>query len=172
MLIVCFFLIFAQGDFDEYPQSNIRKIGIPMQTPVFFFCIKVGYKWVYFLRTCSGSWWLTHYYLTFIQDGRAGSRSSASLISVILFYISTIKLTNMMKRIWTYITHNMRTCTLMICINLLKGSSPALATCETSKFCLRVCQVVFLGVLPFSPHLMIGPSHMSWNTLERDVKLN
>ena len=26
-----------------------------------------------------------------------------------------------------------------------------------AKFCLRVCQVV----LPFSPHLLIGPSHMS-----------
>ena len=37
------------------------------------------------------------------------------------------------------------------------GSSPALATCES----LRVCQMVFLGVLPFSPHLLIGPSHMS-----------
>ena len=41
-----------------------------------------------------------------------------------------------------------------------------------AKFCLRVCQVVFLGVLPFSPHLLIGPSHMSCNNLERDVKLN
>ena len=41
-----------------------------------------------------------------------------------------------------------------------------------AKFCLQVCQVVFLGVLPFSPHLLIGPSHMSWNNLERDVKLN
>ena len=30
-----------------------------------------------------------------------------------------------------------------------------------AKFCLPVCQVVFLGVLPFSPHLLIGPSHMS-----------
>ena len=30
-----------------------------------------------------------------------------------------------------------------------------------AKFCLRVCQVVFLGVLPFSPHRLIGPSHMS-----------
>ena len=40
------------------------------------------------------------------------------------------------------------------------------------KFCLRVCQVVFLGVLPFSPHLLIGPSHMSRNNLKRDVKLN
>ena len=30
-----------------------------------------------------------------------------------------------------------------------------------AKFCLRVCQVVFLGALPFSPQLLIGPSHMS-----------
>ena len=30
-----------------------------------------------------------------------------------------------------------------------------------AKFCLRVCQVVFFGVLPFSSHLQIGPSHMS-----------
>ena len=30
-----------------------------------------------------------------------------------------------------------------------------------AKFCLRVCQVVFLGDVPFSPHLLIGPSHMS-----------
>ena len=41
-----------------------------------------------------------------------------------------------------------------------------------AKFCLRVCQEVFLGVLPLSPHLLIGPSHMSCNNLERDVKLN
>ena len=40
------------------------------------------------------------------------------------------------------------------------------------KSCLRVCQVFFLGVLPFSPHLLIGPSHMSWHNLERDVELN
>ena len=39
-----------------------------------------------------------------------------------------------------------------------------------AKFCLRVCQVFFLGVFPFA-HLLIGPSHMSCN-LERDVKLN
>ena len=30
----------------------------------------------------------------------------------------------------------------------------------------------FLGVLQFSPHLLIGPSHMSRNNLERDIKLN
>ena len=27
-----------------------------------------------------------------------------------------------------------------------------------AKFCLRVCQMFFLVVLPFSPHLLIGPS--------------
>ena len=30
-----------------------------------------------------------------------------------------------------------------------------------AKFCLRVCQVFFLGVLKLKPHLLIGPSHMS-----------
>ena len=49
---------------------------------------------------------------------------------------------------------------------------PLWAHVRQAKFCLRVCQVVFLGVLPFSPHILIGPSHMSWNNLERDVKLN
>ena len=39
-----------------------------------------------------------------------------------------------------------------------------------AKFCLRVCQVVFLWVLQFSPHLLNGTSHMSGNNLERDVK--
>ena len=34
-----------------------------------------------------------------------------------------------------------------------------------------VCQVVFPGVLPFSPHLLIGSSRYEWNNLERDVKL-
>ena len=38
---------------------------------------------------------------------------------------------------------------------------PLWAHVRQAKFCLRVCQVVFLGVLPFSPHLLIGPSHMS-----------
>ena len=31
---------------------------------------------------------------------------------------------------------------------------------------------VFLGVLPFSSHLLIGASHMSCNNHERDVKRN
>ena len=39
-----------------------------------------------------------------------------------------------------------------------------------AKFCLCVCQVVFLWVLQFSPHLLNGTSHMSGNNLERDVK--
>ena len=42
-----------------------------------------------------------------------------------------------------------------------------------AKFCLWVCQVVFnLGVLQFSPRLLIGPFYTSGNNLERDVKLN
>ena len=31
--------------------------------------------------------------------------------------------------------------------------------------------VFFVRVLPFSPHLLIGLSHMSGNNLEKDVKL-
>ena len=51
---------------------------------------------------------------------------------------------------------------------------PHSAHVRQAKFCLWVCQVVSLGVLPFSPHLLIGPSHMSrkFYNLERDVKLN
>ena len=30
----------------------------------------------------------------------------------------------------------------------------------------------FLWVLPFLPHLLIGPSHMSCKNLERNIKLN
>ena len=42
------------------------------------------------------------------------------------------------------------------------GSSPALATCESSQVLLAdVPGGFFLGVLPFSSHLLIGPSHMS-----------
>ena len=52
------------------------------------------------------------------------------------------------------------------------GSSPALAHVRQAKICLRMCQVFFLGVLPFSRHLPIGPSHMSSNNIERDVNLN
>ena len=52
------------------------------------------------------------------------------------------------------------------------GSSHALATCETSQVLLAVVPGGFSRVLQFSPHLLIGPSHMSGNNLERDVKLN
>ena len=45
------------------------------------------------------------------------------------------------------------------------GSSLALVTCETSKFCLRVDMCVFLGDLPFSPHLMIGSAQNELNNL-------
>ena len=41
-----------------------------------------------------------------------------------------------------------------------------------AKFCLRVCQVFFSRGFPVFAHLLIGPSHMSCNNLERDVKLN
>ena len=41
-----------------------------------------------------------------------------------------------------------------------------------AKFCLRVCwHVFFLGILQFSPHLLIGPSHKSRNNLEKHVSL-
>ena len=44
---------------------------------------------------------------------------------------------------------------------------------KTSQVLLAgVWQVAFLGVLLFSSHLLIGPSHMSRNNLERDMKLN
>ena len=43
---------------------------------------------------------------------------------------------------------------------------------QAIKFCLRVWQVVFLLVLPFSPHLLICTFHMSLNYLEMHVKLN
>ena len=41
------------------------------------------------------------------------------------------------------------------------GFKPCSGHVRQAKFCFRVCQVVFLGVLPFSLHLLIGPSHMS-----------
>ena len=41
------------------------------------------------------------------------------------------------------------------------GLSPALATCETSQVLLAGVSGGFSRVLPFSPHLLIGPSHMS-----------
>ena len=47
------------------------------------------------------------------------------------------------------------------------GSSPALATRETSQ--VTVCQVVFLGVLQFSPHLLIGLFHMSSDVKKKRI---
>ena len=44
---------------------------------------------------------------------------------------------------------------------LVRVRAPLWPHVRQAKFCLRVCQVVFLGVLPFSPHLLIGPSHIS-----------
>ena len=39
--------------------------------------------------------------------------------------------------------------------------SPLCLVWVRAKFCLRVCQVFFHGDLPFSPHLLISPSHIS-----------
>ena len=52
------------------------------------------------------------------------------------------------------------------------GSSPALATCETSHVLHAVVPGGFSQGSPVFAHLLIGPSHMSCNNLERDVKLN
>ena len=51
------------------------------------------------------------------------------------------------------------------------GSSPALATCETSQVLLAGVPGGFSRGSPVFADLMIGPSHMSCNNLERDVKL-
>ena len=51
------------------------------------------------------------------------------------------------------------------------GSSPALATCETSQILLAGVPDVFSWGSPVFAHLLIGPSYMSLNNLERDVKL-
>ena len=52
------------------------------------------------------------------------------------------------------------------------GSSPALATCETSQVLLAGVPGGFSRGSPVFAHLLIGPSHMSGNNFERDVKLN
>ena len=44
---------------------------------------------------------------------------------------------------------------------LVWGSNPALATCETSQVLLAGVPGGFSRGYPFSPHLLIGPSHMS-----------
>ena len=38
--------------------------------------------------------------------------------------------------------------------------TPHGARMREAKLCSRVCQVVFLGVLTFSSHLLIGPSYI------------
>ena len=40
------------------------------------------------------------------------------------------------------------------CVCLVWVRAPLWPHVRQAKFCLRVCQVVFLGVLPFSPHLI------------------
>ena len=53
------------------------------------------------------------------------------------------------------------------------GSSPALATCETSQVLLVGVPGGFSRGSPvFAPPSLIGPSHIFRNNLERDVKLN
>ena len=52
------------------------------------------------------------------------------------------------------------------------GSSPTRVTSGTSQVLLARESGGFSGVLPFSPHLLIGSSRYEWNNLERDVKLN
>ena len=52
------------------------------------------------------------------------------------------------------------------------GSSPALATCETSQVLLAGVYGGFSQGSPVFAHRLIFPSHMSRNNLERDVKLN
>ena len=52
------------------------------------------------------------------------------------------------------------------------GSSPALATFETSQVLLAGVSDGFSRGSPVFAPPVIGPSHMSCNNLERDVKLN
>ena len=52
------------------------------------------------------------------------------------------------------------------------GSSPALATCETSQVLLAGVSGGFPRGTPVSPHLPIGLSRYERNNLERDVKLS
>ena len=51
-------------------------------------------------------------------------------------------------------------------------SNPAPATCETSQVLLAGVPGGFSQGSPVFPHLLIGPSHMRRNNLERDLKLN
>ena len=51
------------------------------------------------------------------------------------------------------------------------GSSPALATCETRQVLIAGVPGGFSRGSPVFAYILIGPSHMSRNNLERDVKL-
>ena len=51
------------------------------------------------------------------------------------------------------------------------GSSPALATCETSQVLLAGVSGGFPGVLPFRPTYRLARLY-ECNNLERDIKLN
>ena len=51
------------------------------------------------------------------------------------------------------------------------GSSPALATCETRQVLIAGVPGSFSRGSPVFAYILIGPSHMSRNNLERDVKL-
>ena len=52
------------------------------------------------------------------------------------------------------------------------GSSPALATCETSQVLLAGVSGGFPGVLPFRPTYRLARLEMSEIILKRDAKLN
>ena len=45
------------------------------------------------------------------------------------------------------------------------GSSPARVICKSSQVLLAGVPGLFVFVLPFLSHLLIGPSHMSYRTL-------
>ena len=55
---------------------------------------------------------------------------------------------------------------------VLYGFESRTSHLRQANFYLRLCQMFFPGLLPFSPHLLIGQFHMSLNNLERVVKLN
>ena len=52
------------------------------------------------------------------------------------------------------------------------SSSPTLSTCETSQVLLAGVPGGFSRGCPVFCHLLICSSHMSYNNLERDVKLD
>ena len=48
--------------------------------------------------------------------------------------------------------------------------TPFGAHLRQARFCLLVCYVGFYGCSAAFPYLLIGPSHMCLNNLERDIK--